>query len=183
MPRRQRIRREGCCGRSCTRGGDTDRPNACHTRPQGPLTGQNRLTYGLALKAGCRPLPAVSPVHGPIAHAAPCKLYRSPRVISPAIHHRTRKWDLARDVASEASIVRHPKTPHRVAHQDASVFVGHETTGGSASRACRTDQSMDTPITETSLPPVAVGARLSLRFGGVPRPSYSDPAPQRETST
>ena len=42
---------------------------------------------------------------------------------------------------------------------------------------------METPITETSLPPVAVGARLSLRFGGAPRPSYSDPMPQRETST
>ena len=42
---------------------------------------------------------------------------------------------------------------------------------------------METPITETSLPLVAVGARLSLRFGGAPRPSYSDPAPQRETST
>ena len=85
----------------------------------------------------------------------------------------------ARDVASEASAVRPPETPHRVAHQGASGFVGHETTGGpaaarahgsagSASRACRPDEGMETAITETSIPLVAVDARPSSRFGGAP---------------
>ena len=134
-----------------------------------PPAGQKRLHASSGpQKRANRPFPAISPVHGPIAHAEPCRSYRSPRVSSPAIHHRTGRWDPARYVANEASAVRPPETPHRVAHQGASVFVGYETIAGPAAPA-RTE--FPAPTALAGLRPEPVDRTRAWR-PPQPRPAY-----------
>ena len=97
---------------------------------RGPRRAKNAMNHASGpQKRANRPFPAISPVHGPITHAEPCRSYRSPRVSSPAINHRTGRWDPARYVANEASAVRPPETPDRrqlVLLVATTIFVGRD---------------------------------------------------------